>query len=330
MPKLSIIIPCYNAANYIDCCFQSLEHQTIGIKHLEIIFVNDASTDNTQELLMDFEKKYPDNVIVINCEQNGRQGAARNIGLRYATAEYVGFADDDDMFAPEMFEDLYQKAVTYQCDMVMCDFDTVNVDDCRDVKLSPHPSADDKKSDALYEIATPEERIAFITADPVRCIWNKIYRRSILASNDIRFPEGYIYDDIYFYELVKHYVRRVYKRNRIYYHHIFRAKSASIDRDRKDDMLGYLDVQLMLVEELKHRGIYNTHRESYDEMLMLEAIGLIKTYLIRYGEVEYDVLLAIKEKLLPYREAFLTNTLLQRIWQADDSDIDKRIAQTLL
>jgi len=64
MPLLSIIIPCYNAAKYIDNCFQSLENQTIGIKNLEIIFVNDASTDNTLTYLMDFEQKYPENVLI--------------------------------------------------------------------------------------------------------------------------------------------------------------------------------------------------------------------------------------------------------------------------
>ena len=67
MPKLSIIIPCYNAEKYIDSCFQSLESQTIGIEHLEIIFVNDASTDNTLNCLNEFEKKHPENVLIVNC-----------------------------------------------------------------------------------------------------------------------------------------------------------------------------------------------------------------------------------------------------------------------
>lgn len=69
MPLLSIIIPCYNAEKYIDNCFQSLENQTIGIKNLKIIFVNDASTDNTLKHLMDFEQKHPENVLVVNCEK---------------------------------------------------------------------------------------------------------------------------------------------------------------------------------------------------------------------------------------------------------------------
>ena len=284
MPKLSIIIPCYNAEKHIDRCFSSLETQTIGIEQLEIIFVNDASTDNTLELLTDFEKKHPENVIVINCEKNGRQGAARNIGLRHATAEYIGFADDDDAFEPEMFEDLYEKAITYDCDMVMCEFNNITDTEynTQNFNLSNNNASG---NDAFYEITTPEERLAVITMDPVRCIWNKIYRRNIITENNISFPEGYIYDDIYFYELIKHYVKRLYMRNRIYYHHIFHEKSASIDSARKDDMLGYLNVQIMLLEELKQRNLYYTYSQSYNEMLLLEAIGLVKSYLMRYGEI---------------------------------------------
>ncbi len=330
MPLLSIIIPCYNAEKYIDNCFQSLENQTIGIKNLEIIFVNDASTDNTLKHLMDFEQKHPENVLVVNCEKNGRQGAARNIGLSYATSEYIGFADDDDAFEPEMYEDLYEKAISYDCDMVMCDSDTITGSDSLQQSQTEIPANDSSETDELYEIATPEERIAFITMDPVRCIWNKIYRKSILTTNSIHFPEGYIYDDIYFYELVKLYVKRIYKRNCVYYHHIFRQSSASIDTKRKNEMPGYLNVQLILLDELKKRGFYDLYKNSYNEMLLLEAIGLVKTYLIRYGKIEDTILLDVKNKLLPYRDEFLNNPLLQSIWHTGMVDIDRKIAKTLI
>lgn len=330
MPKLSIIIPCYNAEKHIDRCFSSLEGQTIGIEQLEIIFVNDASTDNTLKCLTDFEKKHPENVIVINCEKNGRQGAARNIGLRHATAEYVGFADDDDAFEPEMFEDLYEKAKAYDCDMVMCEFNNITDTEYNNNKDTDLSGNNTSRNDAFYVITTPEERLAIITSDPVRCIWNKIYRRIIISENNISFPEGYIYDDIYFYELVKHYVNRLYVCDRIYYHHIFHETSASIDPSRKDDMQGYLNVQIMLLEELKRRNLYHPYSMSYNEMLLLEAIGLVKSYLMRYGEIEYSILNTIKDKLSPYKDEFLSNPLLEPIWQTEEENTDKKIAQILV
>lgn len=79
-------------------------------------------------------------------------------------------------------------------------------------------------------------------------------------------------------------------------------------------MPGYLNVQLILLDELKKRGFYDLYKNFYNEMLLLEAIGLVKTYLIRYGKIEDTILLDVKNKLLPYRDEFLNNPLLQSIW----------------
>ena len=108
MSKISVIIPCYNAENVLDNCLESLTAQTIGIENLEIILVNDASTDGTYDRLCQWEQKYPDSIMVINCTENGRQGRARNIGLEYAGADYIGYMDIDDIAEPEMFEELYK------------------------------------------------------------------------------------------------------------------------------------------------------------------------------------------------------------------------------
>lgn len=120
MKKISIIVPCYNAENCIDRCIQSLLEQTIGIENLELIFVNDASTDGTMTRLQQWEARYADSILVIDCEKNGKQGMARNIGLSYASAPYIGFMDNDDMAEPDMFEKLYEKATLYDCDLVAC------------------------------------------------------------------------------------------------------------------------------------------------------------------------------------------------------------------
>ncbi len=103
MDKLiSIIIPCYNVQSYIDRCFQSLLAQTIDFDRLEIILVDDCSTDATWEKLTAIEAAYPESVMIIHCDENGHQGTARNIGLTYASAPYIGFVDSDDWIEPDM------------------------------------------------------------------------------------------------------------------------------------------------------------------------------------------------------------------------------------
>ena len=104
MAEISIIIPCYNVEKYLMRCFLSLKNQTIGIENLELIFVDDASTDDTWDIIQKIENKYSQNVIAVHCDENGRQGRARNIGMTYATAEYIGFVDSDDWVEPNMFE----------------------------------------------------------------------------------------------------------------------------------------------------------------------------------------------------------------------------------
>lgn len=76
MKKISVVVPCYNTAEYLDRCMQSILKQTIGFENIEIILVDDASTDGgaTLSLMMEYEKKYPDNIMVIPLEQNLRQG----------------------------------------------------------------------------------------------------------------------------------------------------------------------------------------------------------------------------------------------------------------
>ena len=117
--KISVIIPCHNAELTIDRCMESVEKQTIGVENLEIILVNDASKDKTLEKLCIWEAKYPNSIIVIDCEENKKPGGARNIGLDYAGGQYIAFADADDILEEDMYEMLFE-AADKQCDVAIC------------------------------------------------------------------------------------------------------------------------------------------------------------------------------------------------------------------
>ena len=87
MAIISVIVPCYNVEKYVGRCIDSIINQSIGIDNIELILVNDASTDATLDVLSGYEQMYPESIMVINCEQNGKQGTARNIGMMYSTGE---------------------------------------------------------------------------------------------------------------------------------------------------------------------------------------------------------------------------------------------------
>ena len=118
--KLSIIVPVYNmvADGKLEFCMESLLAQTI--EDYEIIAVDDKSTDNSLEVLRRYEAQYPDKVKVVASPNNRRQGGAKNLGLRAATGEWLGFVDSDDWISHDYYEKLFAKAEETGADIVGC------------------------------------------------------------------------------------------------------------------------------------------------------------------------------------------------------------------
>ena len=102
--KVSVIVPVYGVEKYISKCLNSLVNQTLN--DIEIIVVNDGTKDNSQKIIDEYVKKYPDKVKSF-IKENGGQGSARNYGLKQATGEYIGYVDSDDYVELDMYEKLY-------------------------------------------------------------------------------------------------------------------------------------------------------------------------------------------------------------------------------
>ena len=124
--KLSVIVPVYNMAaeGKLQYCLESLVHQTL--KDMEIIAVDDASTDNSLEILRQYEKEYPGRVKVITYPVNRRQGGAKNEGLKAAAGDWIGFIDSDDWVTPDFYEKLLKRAEETGADMTGCDYNLVS------------------------------------------------------------------------------------------------------------------------------------------------------------------------------------------------------------
>ena len=116
MKKVSVVVPAYNSHDTLARCLGSLVNQTL--QDIEIVVVNDASKDDTWEIMQRCEAQFPDKVKIINSEVNSGCGGARSIGLDAATGEYIGLADADDYVAPTMYEALYKKAKETDADIV--------------------------------------------------------------------------------------------------------------------------------------------------------------------------------------------------------------------
>ena len=109
-PEISVCIPVYNVAPYLQQCIDSLMDQTVSVE-TEYIFVNDASSDECGEILRRNQALYPDKIRVLEHSENRGIGETRNTAIQAARAPYVGFVDSDDFTSPRMFETLYRKAL---------------------------------------------------------------------------------------------------------------------------------------------------------------------------------------------------------------------------
>ena len=188
-PLISIIIPCFNTAEYLPQCMESLEKQTIGFDKLQFIFVDDASTDDnkTWNCIVQFEHIHPNEVIAVHLDENRAQGGAKNIGISYAEAEYIGFVDSDDWIEPDMYQKLYECVVKYQCDAV----------DCCIIKNFPNGSEEifTKKGDIYdyFEKSITEGGTHwikdFMHVGYGGYLVTGIYKKTIINQNNILFPE---------------------------------------------------------------------------------------------------------------------------------------------
>ena len=182
MPKVSIIVPVYNVENYITYCLESLVNQTLD--DIEIIIVNDGSTDNSEKIIKNYEKKYT-NIIYLK-KENGGLSDARNFGMKYAKGEYIAFLDSDDFVDKTIYEKMYEKAQKEQADYVECDF----------YWAYPKKVGFKLKEDIGVRYTNKKEMFTYARV----VAWNKLIKREIIKDE---FPKGLKYEDIeFFYKLL--------------------------------------------------------------------------------------------------------------------------------
>lgn len=207
MKKVSVIIPCYNAVKWLPKCFMSLVGQSIGIDNLELIFVNDASTDDGQtwNMLNEIEKAYPESIIIIDLPHNRRQGGARNEGLKYASGEYIAFVDADDWVEAELFEKTYSRAKEKDADIVQFNYNYY----FENVGIIPNKN---EMTDEYFEIKSSDDRKKMLVMEKFTYgCWNKLYKRSTVIDANTAFAENVIYEEPLFVYPLLFYANKLLK-----------------------------------------------------------------------------------------------------------------------
>lgn len=181
MVKISVIIPVYNVENYLAECLDSVCAQTLN--DLEIICINDGSTDKSSDILADYAKK-DSRIKVITQELKG-VSAARNVGIKAALGEYIAFVDSDDRISENFYEVLYTAAIKENADICGCGFKIIK-------KNKEKKRLKYNKSGEAYSL---NEKFKLFGMPLYNYVWNKIYKRQMLLDAGVYFEEGRIHED---------------------------------------------------------------------------------------------------------------------------------------
>ena len=255
MALVSIIIPIYNIEQYLDRCISSAANQTH--RELQIILVNDGSTDRSPEICDRWAAK--DSRIVVLHQENGGVSAARNRGLDTASGEYILWLDSDDYLAPDAVKCLLDTAAETSADMVICDFE--------------------RGTDENYVFSVPNkityEQIEYITAlyriyqDSHSALryaapWAKLVKRQIYQ--DIRYPVGRIFEDIYTtHKLIFRCDKIAVLDSTLFYY--FQRSDSIMNATFSLKKLDYLPALVERIELFRNCGLQELESIAYDELL---------------------------------------------------------------
>ena len=212
--SVSVIVPVYNVALFLADCLDSIVNQTL--QNIEIIAINDGSTDKSAEILEQYAQK--DKRIKVITQENKGLSAARNVGINEAQGEFISFVDSDDWIDPAFLEKLYQAATAQKADIACCGY----------YGYGSQGAVTD-----IFEFKNEFEAISL--QDKIKLnvvVWNKIYNREKLIKNNLFFREGVRFEDMYWSPIVMEKLGKGVWVTGVYYH--YRYNLASITKSSKD------------------------------------------------------------------------------------------------
>lgn len=256
MPKVSIIVPIYNARDYLNKCIDSIINQTE--KDIEIILINDGSTDNSEEVI----KSYKDKRIKYFKNKNQGIGKTRNFGISKATGEYIMFIDSDDYLSKDACKELYIKAKKEDADMVVCDFYKDTDGFLEEVILpSFKTSSLDKNKELLLNINLAP--------------WNKIYKTWLIKDNNIKFVENLKYEDAPFVVDAIRFSKKIAKLDKKLNYYVIHGNSETTVRDER-----IFDI-IKVVDLIRNKFSKN---KEFSDVLDELTISILMNYNIQQRE----------------------------------------------
>lgn len=288
MIRISFILPCYNVAPYFGRCIESIEHQDIPQAEYEVICVDDCSTDNTVEVIHEYQKQY-ENIQLICHTENKNAGGARNTALDAARGEYIWCVDPDDSIQADVLRALLVKAEKNQLDMLLFNLLYREEDGTENTKMLYR---DENKvlTGVAYSTEICAPKYLHYVASHTCCI----YRKAFLEEHNIRYPEIRSSQDVIFVWNAVLLAKRVCSVSTVCYN-VFRRPNSTTGSKGKLKAKAIISASLLYCNEVNRlRGINNN--EVLDENLQSEMQMTLD------NDSRKVLLTTLKEQRLFYKE----------------------------
>ena len=311
-PHISLIVPVYNAASYIEACLASLMAQTMD--DIELLLVDDHGSDNSIQLAQAYLEAHPTSkqVRFLATPRNMGPGAARNVGIHAARGEYVGFVDSDDVVSPNFCEQLYAAAIARDADLAYCQAQLVKPDEV----LPIH-------NPVIEGGAFEGERRRFFLTRYITLFVSFLYRRSLLDEYGIVFPYTRSAEDSYFLTCALLAAQRIACVDEPLYQYLVHEESLSEVRNPKRyaDKIKSFD---LLLDFAKEKGLYAANKTELDYIYLKKGYLLsLLTYLYNEDNPQPHIVREMHRHLLCYVPDYRDNGYYRR-------DYKLRLLHTLI
>lgn len=286
MYKITLVIPIYNSGKYLEYLLESVIRQTLDFKDVQVVMVDDCSTDNSRVIMDKYEKKY-DNFFSIKLNRNHKvAGTARNAGIEIAKGKYLMFSDADDFFIKDSFEKMYNEIEEKNADFVTANY--INTDE--DGTLWDKPIFDKQKY-TNFKLSITDYDKSFFILNSSAC--NKIFRTDFVYKHNIRFLEGVPAEDAYFTTSCFMKSSTVYYINDVMYCYRQRNKNSSTKSVSFNCSKEYFDninsAYMQIYENFKRNNYIGFYRYTYAKNMSYMLYKFIDSKLLSF-EDRIDIL----------------------------------------
>ena len=267
IPKISVIVPVYNTEKFLKKCIESIINQTL--KEIEIILINDGSTDNSLEVLQFFKEK-DERIIIVNKKNEGAS-EARNIGIELARGEYLSFLDSDDYVEENMLEEMYYNSKKNNVDILISDY-------YRNEDEEKKYSASSYLGDDLKKLTSKKCCLEILLYRVTPMLWNKLIKRQLFVNNNIKFPEEVFHQEDYITMIkLTYYAKKIMFLKEAFYHYVIHDNQGTKTSGKEKEFFDYYNSYIILEKFFKDKR----DGEIFLKKIYAEKIQLYYNYLKR-------------------------------------------------